>query len=339
MLTRYPPRHPIQVEHARQAASAVLGRWGGAPAYLSGACFAGLGTPASDVDLFVVRPGHVGTEQVFVGGLRVDVEFVDPGQLAGMVKQSELFTLDEGDMRQLKFAQYPVLDKLVRLILGEVLADDGMLEELRARADRADAEIRKLIVARMAVAAANGAEDVRGAVAIGDRPSAHYLARNTLLFGAEALLAARGDAYLGFKWVWSRWARTIGHSLGTGVHDLLQAPVADPEEYLWLAQDLLIRAMVAASHPVVCGRPPDPPRRNPYVMPQLTRGPVLLNRLDRTDSSALRVSQPGAQLWAAAHGRPRHQAVSLVSDILGVRPEDVDSYYGRLVDANVVLVS
>jgi hypothetical protein len=58
--------------------------------------------------------------------------------------------------------------------------------------------------------------------------------------------------------------------------------------------------------------------------------------LNRTDTRAVQVSPQGALLWGVAHGRTRADAVALVSAELGVPGGDVDAYYGRLLDADVL---
>jgi hypothetical protein len=101
----------------------------------------------------------------------------------------------------------------------------------------------------------------------------------------------------------------------------------------WLAQDFLVHAMTGHSYDPVTDSDPALPRRDPEVIPTLTSGPVMLNR---TDTRAVQVSPQGALLWGVAHGRTRADAVALVSAELGVPGGDVDAYYGRLLDADVL---
>ncbi|WP_441248226.1 nucleotidyltransferase domain-containing protein [Kitasatospora sp. McL0602] len=334
MPTHFPPRDPAQLAKARSAAAEVLSRWPDAPAFLGGAPLAGLGTPASDVDLFVVTADPVPTEQIFVGELRVDVEFVDPAQLADLVARCDRFSVTAADTSQLRFAQYHTLDQLIRFALGEIVADDGTLARLLARVHAAEPDIAKLVIARLAVLSANAVEDGYGAVQVGDLSSAQFSARKALLSATEALLASRGDAYLGPKWVWTRWDRTIGTELGEQVRAALHDPATGVDLTFWLAQDFLVQAMTGHRYDIVLDADPALARRNPQVAPTLTTGPVMLNR---SDSRAVRVSPQGALLWGVAHGRPRAEAVALAGALLGVGEPDIDAYYTRLLESNVLL--
>ncbi|MGK4579910.1 hypothetical protein [Kitasatospora sp. HPMI-4] len=309
-------------------------RWPGVPAYLGGSPLAGLGTPSSDVDLFVVsgHPGH--TEQIFVDETRVDVESVSAAALEDLVARCEHFTVTESDMTQLRFAQTSVLDRLVRFSLGEIVSDDGTLAGLLDRARRAEGDIAKLVIARQASSTGNLAEDAYGALAVGDHASAQYLGRQALLASAEAFLTARGDAYFGSKWVWARWERSVGDQLGEPVRQVLYDPAAPVDRSFWLAQDLLVHAMTGRAYPIIVDPAPRQPRRDPSVVPALTTGPVLLNR---QDSRAVRVSPQGALLWGVAHGRPRAEAVSFVAGLLGVAEATVDAYYTGLLDSGVLI--
>ncbi|MGK4585445.1 hypothetical protein [Kitasatospora sp. HPMI-4] len=335
MFTQFPPHDPEQLAWARTAAAIALERHPGVPAYLSGAPLAGLGTPASDIDLFAVSDRGAGSEQIFVEETRVDLEFVHPANLAELVAGAETFAVAEHDMSQLSFGKLPVLDRLVRFTLGEVLADDraGTLTALQARARAAADDIGKLVIARLAVDTGNRAEDAFGALAVGDLTSVQYLGRLALIGAAEALLISRGDAYVGPKWVWTRWRRTIGDRLGTRVTEVLHDPAVPAETAFWLGQDLLVHAITGFEYPIVVDPEPHLPRRDPSVTPALTTGPVLLNR---QDSRAVRISPQGALLWGAAHGRPRAEAVSLVAGLLGIAESVVDPYYTNLVAAGVL---
>ncbi|HTJ72539.1 MAG TPA: hypothetical protein VL551_33685 [Actinospica sp.] len=333
MLKRFPPRDPAQLEHARKAAATVLADWPGAHAFLCGSSFAGLGTPASDVDLYVITAEGGRTRQIDVDGVRVDVEQRSREWLERLVENCREFTVTPADASQLGYWSYERLDEAVRFALGEIVADDGSLAALQSRINDSADPLTSLIVAQHGMSNSNRAEDIWGALAVGDETAAQSLARTMLTSTAEALLAARGDAYIGLKWVWTQWARTIGQDLGEDVTRVLHDPAASTARCSWLSQDFLVMAITGLTYPVVTADSPSGPQRDMRVLPFLTSQSVLLNR---PDSRAVKVSRPGALLWGVAHGRPRDAAVAMAGELLGVRTEDVDRYYDQLVKANVL---
>ena len=291
---------------------------------------AGLGTPASDVDLFVVHSESLVTEQVMVDGARVDVEFVPYGVLESQVEDFQTYKVTETDTSQMQRATSGVLDRLVRFLTGEIVHDvDSVgLGRLRDRALAAEGGIRKLLIARHAVSTGNCAEDAVGAGEIGDLSGGDYQAREGLLQAAKALLAARGDLYMGTKWVWTQWDRTIGSSLGDHVTSILRDPAAASATTLALSQDLLVHSMIPWSYPI-CTEPAEATARHAKgMLPFPVSGAVLLSpHLGKL----MRVSVQGAFLWGVAHGRTRDSAVEYVANTLGIEREKVDAYYATLL--------
>jgi hypothetical protein len=333
MLTRFPPRDAAQIEQAREAASGIMADWPGARAYLSGSSFAGLGTPASDIDLYLITDDRWGTAQINVDGVRVDVEYRSGEWIDALVANCREFTVTPTDASQLGYWRYEHLDEAVRFCLGEVVADDGTLaDSQRIINDSADV-VKKLIVSQLGASNSNRAEDIWGALEVGDHTGAQSLARTMLTSTAEALLAARGDAYIGLKWVWTQWDRTIGDQLGDDVRRVLHDPAASATTCSWLSQDFLVMAITGHTYPIMLDASGSLPVRDTRIQPFLTSGPVLLNR---PDTRAIQVSKQGATLWGLAHGRSREEAVAMASSLLAVDPMDVDRYYGQLVAAEAI---
>lgn len=343
-LTLFTPRAPDQLARARVAAAGVPDGLPGCRAFLGGSLFAGLGTPQSDVDLFLVPDAGADEpdRQVLVGGSRVDVECWPLAELRKAVDTCTVFSVTEADASQAQYASRPLLDRLARFAHAELVRDDGVLAGLQARVRAAGGELARLVAARTGVEVRLNTEDAHGFLEVGDWPAAHHISRLALLSAAEAALSARGDVYLGPKWIWARWRRTIGDALGADVTDVVfdrvaTDPAADVRRRLWLAQDLLLGTVTPAYDLRV---DPDPalPRRDSYATPFPTADAVLVYRTGR---KAVRLSPAGALLWGLAHGRDRRTAVDAVLDHLrattpAVSADQVGSYHASLVRAGLL---
>ncbi len=341
MITRYPPRLVELVERSRALAHQVLSTVEARAAFLGGAPLAGLGTPKSDVDLHVVmdspppRPG----DQVLVDGHRVDLRYWSSASLADRVQLCTGYTVTDTDQSQLTTVGRRILDPVVRLVLGDILVDDGTLAGHVAQVRAPEAGLVRLVVAALAGEAENHVEDAEGFLEVGEHGAAGYVARQALLVAAEAYLAARGDVYLGQKWVWTRWARTVGDDLGSTVTEMVTGPgAADPRQLLWLAQDLLVMAATGWTYQPTVPADPQLPQRDPFAVPLATDTSVLLLRPGRRTA---RVSLPGTLLWAVAHGRNRAEAVDLAAQLLDAagRPvprADIDAYYATFAPVGLL---
>ena len=331
MLAHFSARDPDQIQRARTVAAAQLERWPDVSAFLGGSPMAGLGTPASDVDLFVVHPDSFVAERVTVDDARVDVEFVTYGELESQVEDFQTYAVSETDASQLQRAGSSVLDRLVRFLTGEIVRDVASigLGRLQSRALAAESSIRHLVIARHSATASNCAEDAIGAGEIGDVSSRDYQARETLLRAAKAVLAARGDLFMGTKWVWAQWDRSVGSSLGDPVSSILRDPGAAAATTLTLSQDLLVHSVIPWTYPILCTESAEAAvRRASGMLPFPISDAVLLTpQLGKP----IRVSLDGAFLWGAAHGRTRSFAVDYVAQTLGVERDRVDACYATLL--------
>ncbi|MCK2213742.1 nucleotidyltransferase domain-containing protein [Actinomadura sp. ATCC 31491] len=333
-----------QLGEAMAAAAVVARDYPDAGVYLGGATTAGLGTPMSDVDVFVVgRAGE--TRQVAVGERRADVEFVALERFAGDVRDFSRYRCHEDDFDQLARASAKRLDVVVRFCLGRVVTDPhGRLGELRDEL-RSSPGFARLVIARHSVDCGNLSEDLKGATALRDRGSADFLAQQLLLQAAQALLTSLGDLYMGQKWVWRRWERTaqkLAHPLLTGILTERGGAMAtghDVEAWvrraLHTAQDMLV---MAATGTLYDPRPVDAAgaRRDPWRMPLPLREGVTLSEPD--GRNGVSCSDLGALLWGLSHGRTEEEAVSELMAVSG-RPlprEEIAEYYDGLVACGVI---
>jgi hypothetical protein len=344
VVTRFPFTVPDVVERSRDLAQKVLPQLRARAAFLGGAPFAGLGTPTSDVDLHVVVDGapERGGEQLLVDGARVDVRYWSEQQLTDAVDLCTDYRFSEDEPAQLNMLSRRMIDLIVRFTLGDVVVDDGVLAKLAQRVTVGQDQLIKMIVAIHAVDAENRVEDAKGFAAMSEPGAAGFISRQALMLAAEAALAARGDIYLGPKWIWTRWRRTIGDSFGADVRDLVlgsQRTVDDNGlSQLWLAQDLLVHAVSGYSYPILTAAPDGRPRRTPYATPIPTTTAVLVARTGR---NATRLSRQGALLWGVAHGRTRDDAVHQTRTVLSasgtdVPVDDVATYYDSLCASGLV---
>lgn len=346
MFTRFPALDAGQLDATRQLAGKALATRPGTLAYLGGSVLVGLGTPRSDVDLFLVTDLDTETSaaQILIDGVRVDVETVPLAWLTKTIDRCTTFALSDSDFSQLDGLTTPVMTRLIRFALGEIVADDGRLRALHRRLDDASAEVTRLLVAGFCLLAQNSVEDVEGFLAIDEPRPARLVAEQALLQAAEALLIREGDVYLGTKWVWHRWRRSIGERYGAGLVEYLLdggAPVTGRQDILrmlWLTQGLALCAIGPIPHRPVTDAPRGTYRRDPFAAPVPTVESVLVYRSGR---STARISYQGAYLFAVAHGRGRDEAVSLTVSGLRdagyeVSADDVARYLDTMVASGLL---
>lgn len=336
MWKKHSPRSEDQVGRARVAAKAAIEDLPGSMAFLGGSPLAGLGTPRSDVDIFIVGDEKLNTRQIISGDVRLDIEFIQYENFKATISNFSTFRVTHDDIGQLQEAQYSTLDCVVRFMLGEILLDDdGRLFRLMSQAYGSVDAIEKLAVARHAVFVGNRTEDAQGALEVGDLLGAQYLGREAMLCAAEAFLTTCGDPYFGPKWVWTRWARTVGDDIGMHASRVIADAAVPPSTSLSLSQDLLIQAITGVSYDTVAAENGSP-RRAEFVVPHNVAGGVLLAM---PSGAQARVSIQGAALWGLAHGRDPADAVDLGVSLLGASANEVRTYYHSLVRHALILDS
>ncbi|WP_328904141.1 hypothetical protein OHR86_32985 [Streptomyces sp. NBC_00441] len=313
--------------------------------YMGGAPLAGLGSPCSDIDIFVVLDGEDrSTEQFAFEGQRVDVEYVQLAELETLVRRFTTFEGTSTDTGQLSFAGRSRLDRTARFLLSEIVVDEGgQLAALHAQLAKGEDAFRKVLIARHAQDIQNAGEDVIGALLNGDPSNAEYQSREMVYRGAEAYLAGEGDVYVNTKWVWAKWDRTVGDKAGGQLaevlHDLGMPSTRDAViRNLWLTQDLVAMAATGYRYVPVLDVTPPFCRRNPrHTLLPFADGFFATHEV----GSATELSREGVLLWMLAHGRTKADAVaaaraSFAAEGVEIAQEDVSAYYDILEQSGLM---
>ncbi|MER6673377.1 hypothetical protein [Streptomyces sp. NPDC000983] len=333
-------------ERGRAAARHLAATHGLRRVYTAGAPLAGLGSPCSDIDIFVVLDGEEQreTEQVEYEGSRVDIEYVQLSALRRLVDACGRYDGPQAGTDTIVPPARARLDLLTRFLLSDIVTDDGLLRPLHEELAGSRDAYRAMLVARHALDAQNRCEDVVGALLNGDAESADYQSREMLYRGAEALLGAAGDPYVNTKWLWQKWRRTIGLSLGADVWDAIRDPGGTDLRdtvlrNMWLTQDLLAMAATGYRHDTVPMAPPGRPMRDPRYSLLPESG---LFHLTKDVGTGIRLSREGVLLWAVSHGRTKQSAVTealrcFVLNGLEIPEEEVSAYYDHIVSAGLII--
>ncbi|MGA4956351.1 hypothetical protein [Streptomyces lavendulocolor] len=330
----------------RAAAHHIAGTHGFRRIYTAGAPLAGLGSLRSDIDIFVVldEEEQRETEQVEYEGSRVDIEYVRLPALRELVEACR----DHGRTGAPISAVAPPgrarADLVTRFLLSEIVVDDGRLADLHRQLTEHQEGYRALLVARHALDAQNRCEDVVGALLNGDVESAGYQSREMVYRAAEALLCAAGDPYVNTKWLWQKWRRTLGLSLGAGVWDAVRdLGGTDTRDTvlrnMWLTQDLLVMAATGYHHTAILAARAGLPLRDPRYALLTDSGRY---HLTKDVGEGIELSREGALLWAVAHGRSKEDALTEALRCYGVNGpavarEEVSAYYDHIVAAGLLL--
>lgn len=338
-MSSYDPASKVAL--ARQAALSLTAERGYQHVFISGAPTAGLGTPQSDLDIFVAdqdesRPG---LEQISFLGSRADIEHISLEALEAAVETVATFTVTRTDLSALTRCTSSLLDTLVRFALSDVVVDTtSSLARLRARLTD-DSALTAFVVARHTLNAQNSAEDAEGFLQIEQGHAAHARAQLALRQAIQALLASRGDLYFGEKWLWRQWERSgldLPHLHSAIYH---QPELATPHDYsratlhtLSLVQDAVLRALTGAvGVPFV-----EPttsllnPRRPRDLWPVMVQDGALVYRADGT---AVFMQSPGLLLLLCSHNQPLDSAARLFDDAFDrqVDPDEVVAYHHKLL--------
>lgn len=337
------------VDDARHAARRLAQTWELRHVYLGGALLAGLGSPMSDIDVFVVVEADDGVPPGLSGqheheGNRVDVEILTFAELDALAADLTRNTVRPDDLGQLIRLPSSRFDVAMRLLTGELVVDvDERLAGLRGRLLDEQDTVKRLLVARHALDAGNALEDADGFCAIGQFEAARHQAFLAVLAAAEGYLTTHGDWYVGPKWVWSRWDRTLP-GRGAGVREVLRGSTRtgppDGKAVAVLraaAQDLLVWAISGREYDVRLAPAPGTYAREPFLPIPLADGFVLGAR-----SRGFELTAAGVLLWGVSHGRTADEAVDAffgcLPDVSG-RPAraDVERLWGRLNEKRAIV--
>jgi len=295
--------------------------------YLSGSLMAGLGTPFSDTDVFVITDGAPSEAvQHGAGADRVDVEFRSVEWLDQVTALARPYSSTMYDNQALTTPP-GLIDDAVRLRVGHDLKPSPRLTAVRAALDDGDHNLRKLLVSQLAADSGAAWMDALGFLSNGDLDSAGLVAQKVLLIGLDAACAAAGDLYRGGKWVWSRVRRDpVLADAVPWLRDLLLEPAARPTlRRLLAAQEILAFALHRTWYPQ---RPIPVPTEPPYALDGLVRSPYwmpfsLAAGFYLSERGARHFTAPDLALacWAGARGRSRAEIERQVATVRGDEPE------------------
>lgn len=328
--------YQAKLMNTARAAAAEVHQQGNNCVFIGGAVTAGLGTPNSDIDIFIVKPGQIQTSvrQDERDGQRVDVETISVDQLTSSLEAASPFRATREVMDTIADCTRGNLDRLVRFGLGEVVADDGTLCWLADRFESVKADLDLTIIARHAVDSLNLVEDIVGALAVDDMESALLQSLALYTRAAEATLTRFGDRYIGAKWIWRRWQRTM---VPLGSPMLLSAMPSQHtvESLVFASQELLVAAATGDIN-MISG--PAKVRGLPLgLIPIRTADGLTLFPVE--GRQGISISDMGIKLWIYAGRFERGDAInSFLSDLGDTAPEraEAEEYYDLLTSLKAV---
>jgi hypothetical protein len=181
--------------------------------YVSGSLAAGLGTPTSDIDVFVLVPDDVrrdmSTRQVVKDGQRFDIEFRGISAARDSIDLVTTAKTSHADITPLRIGKED-LDFVVRLLYGKTVRDSESLHSLRETLDDRSARLRQFIIAWWALRVGQLFEDLDGALQCRDHDLAGIMGSLIARLTGKAIAAAAGDLYLNEKWVFHQLRRSLG---------------------------------------------------------------------------------------------------------------------------------
>ncbi|MDX3098991.1 nucleotidyltransferase domain-containing protein [Streptomyces sp. ME19-03-3] len=317
-----------QIRAARTALSSTT-----SAAFIGGSVSAGLGTPTSDVDLFVLTPGGAQQQQQSIDGMRVDIEYIDGDSLSKTIAAIKQLSITP-DADQMHRISPSALDICGRLLLGEILQDPREeLASLRDSLIEDRSTFAKIRISHYAMTAANRLEDARGFAITENIQAELYSTWHALIFAAKAYSARQGDIYHGAKWVWSQWRRLSRRPEGTNNQSLDVPSDGNPVALRYLCQDLLVQAITGIDYPIIRTTAPGNLARNSYAAPLFFKSAV---GLLREDLYGVSLSLKGLALWGYSHGRSENEAVEGFANKTGVPSPAVERYLKNLKLARVL---
>jgi predicted nucleotidyltransferase len=325
--------------------------------FLSGSLVAGLGTPSSDVDVFVVLKSgqqpvrHV--EQRLLSGERVDIEYHTTESLHEVLRSVTEWQLTRRDVSSAARIREADIDLATRLTQIQVVRSSDFLADLMTAVGAGERQLRRLVLAKWAIEAANYLEDFDGAYLDSDWDLLALVGMPLMTIAGKAVAAAAGDLYWGRKWV---------------VRQLRRAPIGDfpLDLYLefirgdWLrgdrhanfgkfrefVQTCLVAAQLLGWHEPMVGRWPAwcsgnaSVRRDPDLMPLHVDGSVVLTQ-ERTRQ--FEVQPDVALVWGLSDGFARADAIERAvalrtadPDFRRITPDRAGEMYDKLSNLGLI---
>ncbi|MCX4474612.1 hypothetical protein C5N14_14645 [Micromonospora sp. MW-13] len=289
--------------------------------YLAGSLTAGLGSPTSDVDVFVLSSGAVddgAARQRRVGDVRVDIEDYSISWVDGALRKLAGWDSSRQRLRHGALSDGE-LDFLIRMRDIEVVKTSPELERLLGALAAAEDRLRQMALSTWALRANGDLSDLRGAWQDGDHASAGLVGQSVMVCAGKAVSTASGDLYLGSKWVHRQLRRSLGDAFPWDQFLDWQCgawarPGSDAafRDFVAFQQTLMAAAQLLGwNSPAVAEWPfwelgKGPYRRNPhYNTIHLTEGVLLNNELQRQ----VVVKPDVALVWALSNGRDEDEIV------------------------------
>ncbi|HEX4087570.1 MAG TPA: nucleotidyltransferase domain-containing protein [Trebonia sp.] len=174
---------------------------------LSGSLMAGLGTPYSDIDIFVVTTDRSGESQHGRGQDRLGVEFRSPEWLYQVADLARPFAATLDDNYPLTTSS-GLIEDAVRLKIGRELKNSPELARVKSTLDAGRRNLQKVVISQVALDLASYWMDILGFLTKGDIDSAEMMSVQILLTALDAACIPDDDLYRGAKWIWSRARRS-----------------------------------------------------------------------------------------------------------------------------------
>ncbi|GII88875.1 hypothetical protein Ssi03_68650 [Sphaerisporangium siamense] len=346
-----------EVEHlirwaAKVAEEEFTGAGGVDSVYLGGSLLAGLGSPTSDIDVFVVRQGVTGDEvpaQVVSDSRRFDVESLPPGHLLRLARDVTAFPRAAYTNLEVVHLSESRYDAAVRLLYSRPVAEGSEYREAVAHLRENFVSLTRMVMAKWSTECINILEDALGAVAGESYDDALFSSAELMQPAAQVFLAGCGDLYVKYKWILRKLRRSAGENFPYDRFCRLMGAwpddVADKkrlvEDRIRLCQAMAVAGLTdgwdgpAASRWSTWDVHGPGLVRSPEWMPLRAADRIVLAK---SIDSVYRLSEQGLTLWGLCDGR---EYPVVVDDMVrrlgdpGLRP-DVERYLDRFLQMGLV---
>ncbi|ATL66170.1 nucleotidyltransferase domain-containing protein [Nocardia terpenica] len=320
-------------------------------AFVGGSLAAGLGHGNSDIDLYISARTDLREGNLSQDGYTVQVNPITSNRLEELARICAANTISEDNRWQVELGE-PELKRAVRYAIGTILVDNYSGLPTPAVARRT---MRQVLMSRTAWYASSFAEDVAGALHIGDGLTALQASVIGVEEAVECALTAVDDLYIGRKFLLRRVFRNAALSaVSDDVYHLLSQPVGDLS--LREVTEIVTRRMRFAGHLIAWSLRegwdtplrslpafPDTwthggPTRNPWTIP--IRFPQSWGLISPQTGFSTTAAMVG--IWRESDGRPTdelYHALRTRDEFDGISPELLDAALTQLVECDVVALA
>lgn len=219
--------------------------------FIGGSLTAGLGSPTSDVDLFVLMTNEAvfprKTWQAIVENTRIDIEVYTIREFEEALDDVLSMTFSRSEI-PIVWGLKSKMDLIARFENSVIVKRSGYLDKANERLATCKKNFCSLLTNYWSLVIEAVKEDFVGSVLADDYHTAAYLGQNLLSVAGKSFVSAFGDTYFGEKWVYQQLKRSCLNqhvfkrffSLQTGewVRDGRHGAV----EVLCMAQNLILAA-------------------------------------------------------------------------------------------------